>query len=418
MQKCLFRDEFSRKYFLIRTIGYRANVHGYVNVFSGRAEDRARSFFDGYLQDDVGKKRFFGYSLPKEQKLRQLIEARKPVQLTNVVTQPSRLGDDMEFKIWERTGIFPSTRQYVGISTTLAKTSDPITIQLNQLGQQVPYQRVNFSAGVIDAMPESRSENGVRVRKITVADATATANMSPWNDFIPVVELNRSYFFTRMMVTDFGGTNVICTPKKDGAIQPIPDLTGIKGKQSTANAEPERAIIMSAKIGVISELNCQIVCPSCRRGHLLPIPQTPDFGRCFSCPSIANMKMGEADASASFIVQHDTTSTRLYSSKKFLMAICSSNDVNDITHMNLFQACPFTVQYDVQTMEITDLCRTVPAFASSALPVSLAEADRQSSCKRALFADKEDSDDATHILKPPDDDIDLESTSSENETEH
>lgn len=56
-------------------------------------------------------------------------------------------------------------------------------------------------------------EDGRQIQNIVIADATGTATLSLWENFVHLVMLDKSYKFFYMVIKPFNGTKTIYTPK-------------------------------------------------------------------------------------------------------------------------------------------------------------------------------------------------------------
>ncbi|XP_065835611.1 uncharacterized protein [Oscarella lobularis] len=188
--------------------GYKAVVHGVVTDFSAIGASPEKRYFDGYLRDDTASKRFVGFS-PTKEKILDFARSGRALSFSNVVVQPSRAGDDMEFVIADGTAVWRSNRIFSN-AKPLEPDDTPSRgrpIALEELSALRPFARVNFVAGVQDLGDIHTTQSGANVQRITIRDSSGTATLNAWGKHVDALSVGKFYRFFNMIVKEFGGAN-------------------------------------------------------------------------------------------------------------------------------------------------------------------------------------------------------------------
>lgn len=93
-----------------------------------------------------------------------------------------------------------------------------------------------------------------------VADATGTAELALWQDFIGKLIVDKSYKLKSVMVKCFGTTYSLFTPKEDCDISEIENIKDVVPLQKSIKRTRE---ITNARVIAVSEFASNFLCISC-----------------------------------------------------------------------------------------------------------------------------------------------------------
>ncbi|XP_065837325.1 uncharacterized protein [Oscarella lobularis] len=338
--------------------GYKASVHGVIEVFSGLEDSPGKKFFDGYLGDESGRKRFVGFSPKKAEKIRDLAQNGRPVNFSNAVVQPSRSGDDMEVMITDGTAVWRSPRVFSN-QTSLsiaAKDAGPQKIVLSELDGLLPYTKVSFSAGVVNVQSPTATMSGTPVQTITVEDPTGKATVNLWAIHVNTVEIGQCYDFSGLMVKEFGGENTLTTPKHNARIErsktPVEGVRFSYKKPVSAAATVEGATVAS-----VTDFSSQCVCGDCLNGHMTELRDVKGIGRCNACPTVSLLASCKRRVSAILSINVNSFRLRLHAEGDALRKMANTESEDDVTPVKLIDAKQFTLTYNNQSMTVLNVVR-------------------------------------------------------------
>ena len=332
-------------------LGYKASVHEVVEVFSDIEDLPGKKFFDGYLGDESGRKRFVGFSPKKAEKIRDLAQNGRPVNFSNAVVQTSRSGDDMEVMITDGTAVWRLPRVFSNQTSlsTAAKDAGPQNIVLSELDELLPYARVNFSAGVVNFQFPTYTLSGTPVQTITLQDNTGKATVNLWAKHVDTVESGNFYNFSGLMVKEFGGENTLTTPKHNVSIErsttPIEGVRFSYRKAVSAATKVERASVAS-----VTDFSSQHVCGDCLNGHMTELKDVKSIGRCNACPTVSSLASCKSRVSAILSINANSFRLRLHAEGEHLRNIANTDCEDNVTPVKLIDAKEFALTYNNQSM--------------------------------------------------------------------
>lgn len=155
-------------------------------------------------------------------------------------------------------------------------------VTLDQIKGEVQYQRVDVDVKVMEIGDITVLDDGRRVQNVVVADATGTAELALWQDFIGKLIVDKSYKLKSVMVKCFGTTYSLFTPKEDCDISEIENIKDVVPLQKSIKRTRE---ITNARVIAVSEFASNFLCISCNKGCIKPIKENQLYGRCSQCPT-------------------------------------------------------------------------------------------------------------------------------------
>ena len=284
-----------------------ATIHGVVTTLSPIKKGRTTTFFDGTLADTSGRIRIVGFNADHQKFMKDFMNKREPVQLTDCQIKPARRGNDMEIMFKGTTKLQPPPKKF-DISTFYFSDEGPAEISVAQLESFNDYDRVTVNIKVMTTINPTEVSGGKTKQEVTVADSSGVCIVTLWEQNIGKLEKNQSYTLKSFLVRDFCGKSL--TMAREGSdIRPIPDI----GEVTQDDAGRKLQTIRNATIIGVLQLDTY---RSCLRRKARVEPITPPLGRCSKSGCIMlqrfDMCAEHTPAKLMFLSEKDTYSLYAY----------------------------------------------------------------------------------------------------------
>ena len=161
-----------------------------------------RRYFDGYISDGQAKIQFIGFSTTEEKSLEEMAKEKQAIVLLNCLVKKVRLSDDFELIVGNSTVILKSNKKF-SIDFSEETTDTLKEISLGDVQDQPPYQKMTVNAKIMEIANPFQLEDGRQIQDVVIADATGTAKLSLWENFVHSVMLDKSYKFFNMVIKPF-----------------------------------------------------------------------------------------------------------------------------------------------------------------------------------------------------------------------
>lgn len=251
------------------------------------------------------------------------------VLLEHCKIKRARPSEDLEILL-NSTTILAKSPQKFNVSSV------PDNIVLKDLVQYKIDDRVTFNAKVIAIENPQKVSHGLTKQEIVVADATAAAHLTLWENDVGSLEKNKSYFFKNMKVTSFRSEKYVVKPKYNGSIEAIDDI----GEVSEDNLSNDTISLSGAEIvGIIGGLQIYSACITCNT-KVDVIDDQKVY--CSKCEMIFKRSKSHQNISARLCIETNGDYIVLSAFTDILKAIVGSDEVSEDS---LFATKPFNLCY-------------------------------------------------------------------------
>ena len=97
-------------------------------------------------------------------------------------------------------------------------------ILLSQLDEQKDYERVTVTGKVFRVQDPVKVSPVLRKQNITIADSSAAAKLTLWENSINKLSLHKSYRFSQFTVRTYKSAKYLSLPWEGGAFEKITDI--------------------------------------------------------------------------------------------------------------------------------------------------------------------------------------------------
>ena len=332
----------------------KAVVHGIVISLSPMKTD-SKKCFDGYISDSRKKIRYVGFNQEQEDKLAEITKGGEPIVLTNCSVNKARFGEGLELIVKDQTQIDKSQKKFdFEVKEVLVHdTSEPKELPINQLKEQVPFQRVTINAKVLEIGDTSELDDGRKVQQVVVADNTASVEVSLWQEFVEAVSVGKSYRLESLMVKIFNDKVTLFTPRQNVFIKQIENLQDVV---TTVHSVKRTKTLPNAKVIAVSDFSSGLLCISCSSGYVEPIQSNQDYGRCTHCPTTVMLNTCNIQVSALLTLVSGKFQQIKLSASNNILASIAQLPLGEVTDVSLLSAPEFTVVYN-NNMTIVEVKR-------------------------------------------------------------
>ena len=188
--------------------------------------------------------------------------------------KPSIYGEGYEVMLKSRSGIKESPIKIYFSTLTVDNETSNNEIVLEQLSETALFQKVIVTVKVIKVNDFVQLSEKVK-QDIIVADQTATARVTLWEDHVGAVDEGRSYTLKNFVVRMYQSAKYLSMGGDATEIVPIEDI-GVVATASDNDGEEEITLHNVTIIGV-PRLDTHKACLQCK-ARVEPL--TPPLGRC------------------------------------------------------------------------------------------------------------------------------------------
>ena len=276
-------------------------IHGAITALSPVKKGRNSIFFDGTLADDTSTIRLVGFAAAQQKKLEEYQQKKVAVELHNCEVKQSRHGEGYELMLKSRSSIRESPKK-IDVSTLMVddeKSKNEITLE--QLPEITLFQKVTVMVKIIKVNNTVHLAEKVK-QDIIIADKTATARVTLWENNVGAFEEGRSYLLKGFVVRVYQSTKYLSMGGDATKIIPVEDI-GVVAAASDTDDEEEVTLHNVVIIGV-PQLDKHKACLQCK-ARVEPL--TPPLGRCSKseCKMLQRFDVCIEHTTAKLLVMHE-----------------------------------------------------------------------------------------------------------------
>ncbi|XP_026102351.1 uncharacterized protein LOC113116484 [Carassius auratus] len=196
------------------TASLNQSVTGYIHNVTPLRHGVKRQYFEGVLQQRHKVCKVVVFKVELHSKFLKIEKDRCPVQLNNVVVQPSRREDGMDILFTHQSKWCCLTSiDYPYNPTIMVTIQDQTISQILQIDME--YHRVNITAKLIQRESEGHAflQDDVLLEKAvyTIADTTGIMELTVWGE--QNLQLDSWFYITNVSLRMFRGTKFLSTTK-------------------------------------------------------------------------------------------------------------------------------------------------------------------------------------------------------------
>ena len=266
----------------IVTSSQSATVGGILTCVSPMKKSKNNTFFDGSITDGRASMRLFGFDSGIRRKLADYMQTKAPIILEKCEIKTSRLRDELELYVSQRTELEQSPRKYEHIDGIKLEKSGTTTkaISLVDIETITTYERVTVAVKVSGVDSPSEVKGGKKKQDIVVADATAVVRFTVWEDHIDTLHLGKSYKLTDVLVREYNSNKYLLTAFENTIIEEVTDIGQVIEDDVDKNLGVTQAIDNVCVVGVIF-LDEHYKCLKCSSKVINSYDST--IGKCIKC---------------------------------------------------------------------------------------------------------------------------------------
>ena len=295
------------------------------------------TFFDGELTDGKTVIRLVGFDRQQHTTLKNFFQKAIPIRLNNCAIQRNKLSGKLEVNIKGYTVIEKSTTTFhMEKLATLGSHEIPL-IRLQEIDD---YEKVTVKIKVLKVLdPETVGKNKTK-QEVYVADATAVANVTIWEDDVNTFTPGCSYQLNRFSVRSYRGKKHLSYPPTGASYEQIDDIGDVMDESDDLDSND--TTIEDVKVIGVYQLESIYSCIGCKKGTI-EVNENQQLGTCKLCKMDQVPHLGKLTAKLfleTFICESHVT-VRAY--KDMLNAIVQPQE---ITTANLIQSPRFDAKYN------------------------------------------------------------------------
>ena len=217
-------DEVTAEYMALKDAATSDNaiVHGVIRSLSPMKQGKASSFFHANLTDGETQMRVVGFQDAQRKRLASFQKNSSPISLEHCKVKRARDSDDFEVLLKPSTKVSKSPRKF-----NVSSKEEYATKMLKDLEDQPTYSKVLVKAKVMNIDVPTKLSGGFTKQEITIADSTAAARLTLWEDDINTLEEFDSYHFEPLTVRSFQCQKYLTTSKEGCKIEKIADIDNV-----------------------------------------------------------------------------------------------------------------------------------------------------------------------------------------------
>ena len=322
-----------------------ANLHAVIKSLSPVKKGRHSIYFDGVLTDGSSTLRLVGFRSEQQKRLSTFSRDKTPISLQNCEIKQSRQGHQMEVMLKNSTQIVKSPK-IIEIPDEEDIPEIPAVITLSQIQHVQQYQKVSTDVKVLVKREPIFVSTGKMKQDVIVADHTSTMKVTLWEDYVNVMEEDKSYSLTDFVVREYNYRQYLSMPKEGATVKPIEDIGEVDRPEDDSDYELVGSQISNAQIIGVPQLDSYKMCLKCKaRVEALTVP----LGRCSKgdCAMMQRYDLCSEQLSARLLVLHhsSTSDNKFYKSLQafgsVVQRLAGVEDGEEVTVDDLLNTPPF-----------------------------------------------------------------------------
>ena len=314
------------------TTSDNAKIHGVVQSLSPMKRGKSSHYFEGKISDGQSHMRVVGFQDLLRKRLSTFQNTSSPVSLAHCKIKRARESDDLEVMLNAGTKLAKSPKKF---HLSPIPSVEDSTIVLKDLPDMTTYSKVSFKAKVISVPKPEKLSNGLSKQEVVIADLTAPARLTLWEDDIGTLQEFQSYKFHQMNVRCFKNEKYFTKPRDVATIEPIDDI----GEVADDDLPNDSITISGVEVIGVQSLQCYSACIACNA----KVNVVDDsMASCSKCEMFQPLQKCKEKISGRLYLQHGENYLNLSAFDDVLRDIACSSDV---TQSTLLQAKPFNLSY-------------------------------------------------------------------------
>ena len=327
-----------------------ASLHAAVTSLSPLKKGRNSNYFEGTVADQSTKLRLVGFSSDQQRKLSTFFKNRTTINLKNCQIKESREGNKMEVMLKSNTQILQSDKIIDHSSIDSDDVNTPAFITLSELPTTQNFQRVSVTVKVIDCKSPCYVAGEKLKQDITIADETANAKLTVWEDYVEKLELSKSYSLRSFTVREYASNKYLSMPKEGFEVEAIDDIGAVD--DDIPSVSENLMMLKSAQIIGVPQLDSYKSCLTCKARVEPDSPHdqgSPQLGRCTKCEMLQRIDHCSEQMSAKLlfmISKPQGTIKPLHAFGRIIQDLAGASDPATVTREGLLTSKPVTVTYN------------------------------------------------------------------------
>ena len=304
-----------------------AVVHGVIANVSDMKQGAGRPFFEAKLTDGEKQLRVVGFTSGQQKRLSTSQSTMDSVALENCQVKRAKYSDDMEIVLRSTSKVQSSPKKFSKEKIAVLMNEK---ITLDSLGTKNEYDKVTVSAKVIRIDEPTQVSGNLTKQDLIIADATAAAKITLWEDRVDTIDEGDSYEFKNVNVRSFKQEKYLSVSKKATTITLIPDLENV-----AEDDVPDNSITINDTRVVAATLNSYSTCIACKSKVKVT---DADIMYCTKCQMAQLKSSMSTEVSAVLFISTDDVPIRLSAFRITLGKIVRGQE---LTVPHLLAALPF-----------------------------------------------------------------------------
>ena len=311
-----------------------ATIHALVTSVSPVKPSR---YFDGELTDGETIIRMVGFDKKQRDKLQSYCDQALPVTIKDCQVQQNKFKNRLEVVLRRSTHFQQANVQF---NIPDLKTLGSMTINLNDLPNYDDYDYVTVSVLVVKLHEPKKVGTGQLKQEVLLADATAKAMLTLWEDDINSIVEGKSYQMNKLYVRSFLGNKQLSLARSGSSIDEI-DGIEITVDIADSDEDDEEHELKQVTITGFQDFQSLYTCIQCKRAMDVHESNIAVCSLCKTTQRLTNAKL----TAKLFVKAESDKQISLRAYDATIRAI-TDNPVGKITSESLLFAAAFDVTYN------------------------------------------------------------------------
>ena len=220
----------------------KASLHVAVTRLSPVKKGRNSKYFDGQLTDGDTEIRMVGFSPELEKKLSTYKQEKRPIKLEDCEIKQSRQGHKMEVILKNSTKITESPKD---INVPEDTDESPVLTTLINLPSLLNFQQIVTTIKVIQTPDPMTVTGGKCKQDVIIADDTATAKVTLWEQYVGALQLGNSYMLKNFVIREYNQLKYLSMPREGAEILSVEDVGDVYELSSDSSSEEQQEMLIN-----------------------------------------------------------------------------------------------------------------------------------------------------------------------------
>ena len=240
----------------------KATVCGIVHSLSPHPSPH--NYFHGELTDGETVLSLLGYDDELQMKLKDHMDSKQTITLRNCQVSKNIKTDKLQVVVKSYTLIekaSPDIQYTIQDPSTLGSPM----ISLDTLPNFNQYDRVTCRAKIIQIKESQSVSTGKLKQEIIIADSTARAALTLWEDDVDSLKTNYTYRFNRLSVNKYAGRTELTLPQYGSTIEPIDNDNLMEDILVPEELNKTSKELNGVTITAVNQLQYLVRCTHCKK---------------------------------------------------------------------------------------------------------------------------------------------------------